>query len=209
MEWRPRVIAAESRLVSKDGDAKGERLSMKSLFLVSGFMAVILWGLYAFFTCGVLALTGHNHPPRAAAPALSHGPIVVQMSASDSKPNLSKAIAVVWRSQWNMVADPPRIQWVEGDDLNCDDGDGWLETNANASGHVGCVSGTFDPDRFLVRVAWRHWTRKFSDTSLTHELAHARRWVDTRELEYSHAGFDWVRNGRVDQANEALHFYGF
>lgn len=171
----------------------------------------------AFWVYWAIAMIALAKPPKASR-HVSHdasaagelinrseaarGGAVVASLLRHAKPEFDKAIAIVWRSEYSMLVDPPTIEWVEGDALNCNDGEGWIEPNINNTTETGCVTGAFSQP-YRVRVAWKR-SGKFSDTSLAHELAHARHYMDTGEVQYNHSGYDFAPRGRVERANAAL-----
>lgn len=168
-------------------------------------------------------------PPPDAAERPKASPEKPQ--ASPEKPNQAKALDVVWRQQYEMTADPPTIVWVEGDHLDCGKGraedgrliggweandkgrankinHGWYEIDAaregggSADGFPPCVSGAFDPGAFTIQLSWPPDTVRFSTTSFSHELAHARSFLLTGAA--NHEGYDFAPRGRVYIADRAL-----
>jgi len=148
---------------------------------------------------------------------------------SPEKPNQARALEIVWRQQYEMVADPPTIVWMEGGQLDCGKGraedgrliggweandkgrankinHGWYELAAREGGSTDgfppCVSGAFDPATFTIQLAWPPGTMRFSTTSFSHELAHARSFRMSGFA--NHQGYDFAPRGRIFMADRAL-----
>lgn len=172
---------------------------------MSRLQVFLLCGLLSFYAGFTLMWAWCELGPKPVRiilpPAPPFPPQIVQIV---TKPRQQEAVDFLWRSQYEMVCEPPAIMWVEGDKLNCSNQMGWLVDDVNNTGQPGCVSGQFDAAHWAILLAWPEGLLSFASTALAHELAHARTFRDTGEISYSHAGYDFAPRGRVERANVAL-----
>ena len=197
---------------------------MRRLLFVCAVSAVVLYAAWSLFTFGALLFAKpHATRHRSVVPDAEAAAVVTEVAPLPTpsavvKPGQDKAIALVWRGQYDMAVEPPTIQWVEGDKLDCGTGraangklvgghwgngfHGWIEPAAGV--WPPCVYGVFDPEAYAIRLSWPRGTTRFSTTALAHELAHARTWVNEHDISYSHSGIDFAPRGRVARADAAL-----
>lgn len=96
------------------------------------------------------------------------------------QPNQEQAIDLVWYGVYGKNFEPPLIDWVHGDRLDCPGG---ISFSINGV----CAFGYFDPSVFEVAVAVAP-SGLLSDGSLAHELCHAKAWAETGNLDPDHVG---------------------
>lgn len=122
--------------------------------------------------------------------------------STEIKPGQMDAERIAWTTVYGIDSAPPPVYWVEGNDLNCDDGFGWLDEDRK------CVAGkTFDGE-WGVQLGWFRDSDSFSGeigrpinglgVSMAHEFYHVI-WGDQ-----GHHDPAWRPGGLVDQANQKI-----
>src|ERR1043165_8055397 len=116
-------------------------------------------------------------------------------------PHQQEAIAMIWKS-YGRTDTPPAVVWRTGDGLNCTSPRGHLGFKALTTAGEACVAGqTLSPA--TVEVAYVEGDR-LGDTSLAHELLHAR-WLRDWVGDPNHKlPWLWGAGGMLEQANTML-----
>lgn len=113
--------------------------------------------------------------------------------SSPPKPGQAEALVIVMQAYG--LREAPPILWVEGEQLNCDEGLGYLHDGV-------CVSGTYHVEDEYIRLAWPPYAKDVRDVALelSHEAAHyTAPWVDNR---HEHAW--WHKGGLVEQVADVV-----
>lgn len=116
------------------------------------------------------------------------------------RPDQAEATEIVWRQQYAQTRRPPRVEWVTGDELTCEDGHRFMVPGQDWE--PTCVWGAYWDARNLAQVA--DWGVPISDTAFAHELNHARLWLNFGIWDTSHADPSFAPGGEVERANRAL-----
>ena len=106
-------------------------------------------------------------------------------------------MSIVWVDVYKMTAnDPPRINWVEGSNLNCHQAEGFLYQGQ-------CDAGLFDQYEYQASIAfWPGCT--YHVTAFAHELNHARLFRLTGDPDGNHTDPSWAAGGLLETANSRL-----
>lgn len=138
--------------------------------IIAGGVAASLGTVVAYLIYRVLK--GKEGPPVSAPP-----------------PEVLEAMRVIWLDLWKMDWDKrPTLYAYPAAKLNCHDGRGWMDNGRCIAGLSRSADGGTGLAQASCTVAL--WAGcKPHETSLVHELRHARRWLEVPMSVYEQ---DWV-----------------
>lgn len=110
-------------------------------------------------------------------------------------PGQDEAEAIVWHQVYERDDDPPPVEWVTGDALDCGNATGFTVFDGASEK---CVLGIYYEAFGYARVARRDTIEPLHYTAYAHELRHAV------VGDPNHAGVDWTSTGIVSRADKAL-----
>lgn len=114
------------------------------------------------------------------------------------KPGQAETIQAVWYDTFGMTSVPPPVFWVEGADLDCGEGQGFVVKGQCAYGAM--ITPPEGRHNDYIKVAWAWYEgRKPGNTALAHELCHARGGIDGN-YDVHHLGSCFAAGGDLDLA---------
>ena len=120
-----------------------------------------------------------------------------------TKPMQAETIQAVWYDTYGMTKSPPPIYWIEGNDLDCGEGQSFMSYGQCAAGVT--ILGQGEP---YIMVAWKDYDgRKPGNTALAHELCHAI-GIETGDYDAQHLGPCFAEGGDLDIAVGVLKHRG-
>lgn len=146
-----------------------------AVLTIAGFFAVVL--LLAFGSTWLLRLID---------------------KATPWPPGAAEAIRLVWCTSFGQPwSTRPRVFFIRGKNLDCQDGRGWMDAWGR------CVAGQTMPAARAVNVA--HWEgARWSQLALHHELGHFLDKVQGRPEDPFHEGLTFQPGGPVSVAGDLL-----
>ncbi len=130
-------------------------------------------------------------------------------------PNQTLASDLVWKVAYGeQINDPPRIQWIFQEKLNCGQSTAGQFRGFFVDNHYGdlpdsgtCVGGATWDQYNVSQIAWYDGAT-FSTTSIAHEYYHMDRLYMTGDPDGTHSGPGWKPGGVVFMADQILEGYG-